>query len=151
MVLLIRHLVSCASLCAVIIVLAGCGGARSGSFLVTVKDRVSGQPVEGAIVEAATSRGVSTKSTSDVRTATDGRGEGVLLIPAWERIELTVQFDGDTELYSVAGSRIPAWDAPTHAGEAPDTAVHFIKRASDDAVIGQPAWLVTLVRIRYGI
>ncbi|MDZ4755921.1 MAG: hypothetical protein SGJ11_15665 [Phycisphaerae bacterium] len=138
-------------LCLVMVGLGGCGGARSGSFLVTVKDRVSGQPVEGAIVEVAASRGVSTSPTSDVRTATDGRGEGVLLMPAWERIDLTVRFDGGTEVYSVAGSRIPAWDAPANERETPDGGVRFIKRASDDTIVGQPALLVTLVRIRYGI
>ncbi len=128
------------------VALVGCSDARSGSFLVTVKDRSSGRPVEGAIIELSENRGVSAPSDAPVRGTTDGRGEVLVLMPGWNRLMMWVTFDGEIERFAINGERIPRYDAPKDEIESSTGAVRFLSGKD-----GKTAWLVTVVKVRDGL
>jgi hypothetical protein len=122
--------------------LVGCSRAQSGSFLVRVTDRSNWTPIEGATIEI--DRASVPQPTNDaVRSTTDGRGETVVYLPAWDRMSLRVTFDGETELYHVFGDRLERWDAPVELIDGPAGSIRFIRGPK-----GEPIWKVMIVRVR---
>lgn len=122
--------------------LTACGGMNSASYLVSVHDRASGTAIEGATVEVRPStNGVAEPGA---RGLTDSRGETVLLLTGRERADLFVTFDGDTERYWFATSRVPGYDAPRDEIDGEQSPLKFITGPTSN---GTPAWRVSVVRV----
>jgi hypothetical protein len=120
--------------------LAACVSGHSSSYLVTVHDRVNGTAIEGATVEV---RGPASEvAEAGARSTTDGRGETVLLLSGRDRADLFVTFDGDTERYWFATSRVPRFDAPRDEIEGDHSPLQFIVGPKPD-----PVWKISVVRV----
>jgi hypothetical protein len=122
---------------------AGCASNPTTSYLVSVRDRVTGQAVEGATVEVRD--GVSGGAPRAGGT-TDGRGELVLVVPAKAGgaggADLFVTFDGESDRYWFPPNRTPSFDAPKAEIDGDQSTLRFVTGAS-----AMPAWKVTLVKI----
>ncbi len=122
--------------------LAACAGTNSASYLVAVHDRASGTAIEGATVEVRPSP--SGVAESGARGLTDARGETVLLLSGRDHADLFVTFDGDTERYWFATSRVPGHDASREEIEGDRSPVRFISGPTSK---GTPTWRVSVVRV----
>jgi hypothetical protein len=125
---------------ALVLSLAACSSMHSSSYMVTVRDASDGTAIEGALVEVRAAAAESAEPRA--RSTTDGRGESVVIVPGWNRADLFITFDGETERYFFSPELAPRYDAPKEDVEGKPTAVRFIAGPE-----GTPAWRVRVVRV----
>ncbi|MSR41813.1 MAG: hypothetical protein EXS10_07945 [Phycisphaerales bacterium] len=92
---------------AIALALPACSShVKSGSYLITVRDAATGKTVEGITVSAAPATGMSRRNSSAFETSTDARGEAVVAVGAWGRVDVKLSDGVAQDTYFVAQDRV---------------------------------------------